>query len=238
MCFNLLALLFLAHTCVPKARAYTSRFFSLQYHNPATGQYGVGFDDVYIISFFIVLFTGLRASTMDYLLAPFAKSRGITLRKGIIRFTEQAWMLVYYSVFWPMGVVCYSSCLLASCWRSIPGLTVASQWIYYNSPYFLNLRELWTDWPNREVTGLMKVYVLAQLSFWVQQIIVIHIEARRKDHWQMLTHHIVTISLIQACYRYHHTRVGNLILVLMDVVDLFLPVRSSPRYTPLFPPFT
>ena len=71
----------------------------------------------------------------------------------------------------------------------------------------------------------MKAYMLAQLAFWVQQIIVINIEERRKDHWQMFSHHIITISLIYASYRYGHTRVGNLILVLMDVVDLFLPVR-------------
>lgn len=101
------------------------------------------------------------------------------------------------------------------------------QYIYFTSPYYLNLTELWTQWPNREITGLMKGYMLAQLGFWVQQILVINIEERRKDHWQMFTHHIVTISLIFASYRYGLTRVGNLVLVLMDVVDLFLPVRQD-----------
>jgi hypothetical protein len=90
----------------------------------------------------------------------------------------------------------------------------------------MNLHELWTAWPDREVSGVMKGYMLAQLAFWLQQILVINIEERRKDHWQMFTHHIITISLIYASYRYHHTRIGNLILVLMDVVDLFLPVRG------------
>jgi len=66
--------------------------------------------------------------------------------------------------------------------------------------------------------------MLAQLGFWIQQILVINIEERRKDHWQMFTHHIITNSLIYASYRYGYTRVGNLILLLMDVVDLFLPV--------------
>jgi very-long-chain ceramide synthase len=71
----------------------------------------------------------------------------------------------------------------------------------------------------------MKGYMLAQLAFWVQQVLVINIEERRKDYWQMLTHHFVTISLMYGSYRYGYTRVGNLILVLMDVVDIFLPVR-------------
>jgi acyl-CoA-dependent ceramide synthase len=88
----------------------------------------------------------------------------------------------------------------------------------------MNLEHLWTDWPNRELPGLTKTYLLAQLSFWLQQIMVINIEERRKDHWQMFSHHIITSSLIIGCYVYHQTRVGILILVLMDVVDLFLPV--------------
>jgi acyl-CoA-dependent ceramide synthase len=86
------------------------------------------------------------------------------------------------------------------------------------------MRELWTDWPNREMGGLMKWYMLAQWAFWLQQIIVINIEDRRKDHWQMFSHHIITTALISSCYCYHHTRVGMFILVIMDVVDLFFPV--------------
>lgn len=96
----------------------------------------------------------------------------------------------------------------------------------------MNLRELWTDWPNREVSGLVKGYFLAQWAFWLQQVLVIHIEERRKDHWQMLTHHFITIALMTASYYYHHTRVGILILVLMDIVDIFLPVSPDTPYWP------
>ncbi|KAK0655076.1 TLC domain-containing protein [Cercophora newfieldiana] len=204
--FNLIALLFLAHG-MPRAREHTGKYFSLAYHNPETGKYGIGWDDGYLILFCMVLFTGLRAATMEYILAPFAKANGIEKRKDLTRFSEQAWLLVYYSVFWTLGL-----------------------YIYCDSPYFWNLRALWTDWPNREVSGLMKGYMLAQLAFWVQQVLVINIEERRKDYWQMLTHHFVTISLMYGSYRYGYTRVGNLILVLMDVVDLFLPAAKCLKY--------
>src|SRR4051794_36490294 len=105
--------------------------------------------------------------------------------------------------------------------------------MYIQSPYFLNNSSLWTNWPERELSGLMKTYILAQWSYYIQQIVVLHIEDRRKDHWQMLIHHIVTIALISASYAYHQTRVGHLILVLMDFIDLVFPVRillSSPCY--------
>lgn len=103
--FNLLALLFLAHAFIPKARAITHKFFHLCYYNAASGQYSVGIDDAYLIMFCIVLFTGLRAGTMESILAPLAKFQGITKRKELARFTEQGWMIIYYVFFWSLGVV-------------------------------------------------------------------------------------------------------------------------------------
>ena len=70
----------------------------------------------------------------------------------------------------------------------------------------------------------MKWYYLVQFSFWLQQIVIVNIEERRKDHWQMFTHHVITCILMFTSYGYHQTKVGNLILCLMDVVDLFLAV--------------
>jgi very-long-chain ceramide synthase len=77
------------------------------------------------------------------------------------------------------------------------------------------------------MSGLFKWYYLAQLAFWIQQILVIHIEKRRKDHAQMLTHHIITCTLISITYVYRYTRAANVVLCLMDVVDLLLPVRIA-----------
>ncbi|KAK7403380.1 Sphingosine N-acyltransferase lag1 [Neonectria punicea] len=204
--FNLLALLFLAHF-IPKARPHTIKFFTLSYRNPDSGKYGNGSDDVYPIVCLIVLFTGLRAAVMEYLLVPFAKMWGVRKIKDLTRFSEQSWLMCYYAVSWTMGM-----------------------YIYYTSPYWLNNKELWTNWPDRELNRLDKFYILAQWAFWLQQIIVINIEERRKDHTQMLAHHFVTCGLIYACYAYHQTRVGNLILVLMDFVDIVLPLAKCLKY--------
>ena len=91
---------------------------------------------------------------------------------------------------------------------------------------------MWTDWPVLEVSGLFKWYYLAQLAFWLQQIFVLHIEDRRKDHYQMFAHHIITSFLIVGSYIYHMMRAGNVILCTMDIVDILLPVphpHPSPR---------
>ena len=96
----------------------------------------------------------------------------------------------------------------------------------YHSKYWLDLHHLWTGWPNRELSGLVKWYYLVEFAFWIQQILVVNIEKRRKDHAQMFTHHIITCILIASSYVYHQTNVGNLIMCLMDVVDLFLAVLT------------
>ena len=144
---------------------------------------------------------------MTHLLTPLAAALGIDKRKAKTRFAEQAWILLYYGAFWSTGM-----------------------YIMYNSDYWLNLRGLWKNWPTREMDGLAKWYYLVQFAFWLQQIVVVHIEERRKDHWQMFTHHIITCSLIFASYGYHQTRVGTLILCLMDIVDLQLPLAKILKY--------
>lgn len=107
--------------------------------------------------------------------------------------------------------------------------TPESQYLWVNSPYWLNNQAIWRTWPAREMSGPFKWYHLVQLAFWFQQILVIHLEKRRKDHNQMLTHHIITCITISVAYVYRYTNVANVVLCLMDIVDLLLPVSSSPN---------
>ncbi|KAI1439213.1 longevity-assurance protein [Xylaria sp. CBS 124048] len=205
--FHILLSIFAVHTLLPRARPYTSKFFSLSGYNPATGKYAIGHDDVYFIGFCIVLFSGIRASSMRYLLVPLAKCCGLTNKQRLTRFSEQGWMIMYTAVFWSLGMR-----------------------IYITSPYFLNLEALWADWPQRELEGLTKGYVLAQLAYWMQQVLVVNLEARRPDYWLMIAHHVATTTLITAAYAYHHTRVTNLIMVLMDIIELIFPLAKCLKY--------
>ena len=62
-------------------------------------------DDTYLIAYCVILFTGLRAWCMEYVLAPLAKRIGIAKRKDLTRFSEQGWSFIYYVVFWSLGMV-------------------------------------------------------------------------------------------------------------------------------------
>jgi acyl-CoA-dependent ceramide synthase len=104
----LLSLALLAYLCLPTAREYTPAFFLVSHYNPATQEYAIGRNDTSLIAFCIIFFTGLRASSIKYVLAPLAKRLGIVKPRDALRLSEQAGLLCYYSVFWTLGLVCYS----------------------------------------------------------------------------------------------------------------------------------
>lgn len=90
---------------LPAARPHTSKFFTLSYHNANTGKYAAGSSDLHFMAFCIVVLTGLRASAMRYVLAPLAQHWGVSRKKDATRFAEQSWAVLYYNIFWPMGMV-------------------------------------------------------------------------------------------------------------------------------------
>lgn len=216
-------LLALTHLSFPRARRHTRKFFQLSYYNSSSGRYTIGWDDLPLVFYWIVVFTGLRAAVLDYILEPLAGMAGIDKKKDKVRFAEQAWIITYDSAFWSLGMVGFQianagqELLTKNCW----------QYIMYNSEYWFNFRGLWTNWPTRELDGVFKWYYLVQFAFWLQQMIVVNIEERRKDYAQMFTHHIITSTLIFTSYGYHMHKVGNIILCLMDIADILLPVSNS-----------
>lgn len=191
----------------PTVRPTLSKFFKLSYFDKATGEYGKGMEDWYLVGFWVIVFTLLRASAIEYLFFPFARKNGIRTHKALVRFAEQAWLLLYYTFFWTLGMH-----------------------LYHKSKYWLDLKAMWTDYPVRQLDGVFKWYYLVQTAFWLQQIFVINIEERRKDHIQMYTHHIVTSLLLMGSYGFHCSQVGNVILCLMDVVDILLPAAKMLKY--------
>ncbi|CAE6512813.1 unnamed protein product [Rhizoctonia solani] len=140
------------------------------------------------------------------------KSRDAKLReRKVVRFAEQGWSLTYYAVFWALGMS-----------------------IYINLPCFLlQTQHFWINYPVRFLPGPIKFYYLCQLACWVHQLIVLNMEERRKDHFQMLAHHLITIALIVSSYIAHFTRIGIAVLVIMDFCDIILPLAKMLLYLEL-----
>ncbi|ODH14274.1 hypothetical protein ACO22_06618 [Paracoccidioides brasiliensis] len=206
ICVTILTMIFALHNLYPSLKPYTSPFLQLPHYQPEKGTYVQGWDDIYFSSSAILAFTAIRAIAIEWLFQPIAQRSGLK-QKASRRLAEQGWVLVYYLGFWTYGM-----CL------------------WYNSKYWNNFRELWTDWPSRVITYSFKWYCLTQLSFWFQQLLVINIEERRKDYYQMLVHHIVTIALLGSAYVYGFYNVANVVLCIMDIVDYVLPFAKILKY--------
>jgi len=130
------------------------------------------------------------------------------IRRSILRFAEQGWSFFYYTAQWAFGLYIH---------RNLPTKV-------------LNPIDAWIDYPHIPIAGPLKFYYLTQIAFYLHQMLVLTAEARRSDHWQMMTHHVITVALMTESYFTNFTRIGCLIMMLMDCCDIFLPLAKMFRY--------
>lgn len=193
------------HSLVPLVRSYTRLFYELPYAQ-GNGQYVQGSEDALFVLGWLVLLTAIRATIIECIYEIVTRLR-LMSRKASMRFAEQGFLLIYDFTSFSMGMN-----------------------IFVNSSYWLNFEELWSTWPSREISGELKWYYLVQLAFWLQQLLAINLEKRRKDFGQMFLHHCVTSFLMYVAYAYRWTNVGNVVLCIMDVVDFLLPLAKMLKY--------
>ncbi|KAJ3374091.1 sphingosine N-acyltransferase lag1 [Allomyces arbusculus] len=179
------------------------------YRRDEDGLFAKGRLDLAFIAYYVVFWTFARAFCIDYMIKPLGRSLRVP-KKLLDRFGEQGWLVVYYSTAFSVG------------FNHI-----------YNSPYWMNTEQFWIDYPHKFLTGEFKAYYLLQLAFWIQQMFVVHIEKPRKDYAQYVVHHLVTCALLVSSYLCHFTRIGNAVLVTMDVADIFLCAAKCCNYAKL-----
>lgn len=207
----LYSLAFASARFFPKVHAVTDRFLHLQYlidRRNGDAIYDIGAYDAYYVIHWVVLLTFLRAFFMTWCFDPCAKHLcNIHSKKAQTRFSEQSWSIAYYCCSFACGF-----------------------YLYRTSPHWQNLDNIYIGWPHYRMTSLFKKYYLVSIAFWLQQVVVLNIEKRRKDHYQMFSHHIITCILVIGSYYYYFNRIGNLILMIMDSVDIFLSSAKVLKY--------
>lgn len=189
------------------SRPLWSKFYTLSYKYPGLDSYDIGLDDLYFTIFWIINLLFLRSFLIIYCFKPCAKLLGIKKFKATQRFIEQTWSMFYYSLSWGFGFYLYST-----------------------SDYFFNCHNIYANWPHDKLSAPFKLYYLVQTASWFQQFIVIFLEAKRKDHLQMVSHHVITCLLCTGSYCYYFTKIGHIILLLMDIVDVLLSTAKILKY--------
>lgn len=193
-----------------KTHQFLLKLIVPSYKIEGTDQYGKGRNDFYFVGFYALVFTFFREFTMCCVLRPLAKILGLKKDAKIKRFMEQGYLIVYYGIFAPIGL-----------------------YIMHDSPlWWFETTAMYETYPHFTHDLLFKTYYLAQAAFWVQEsaVLALQLEKPRKDFYELVLHHIITIALIWCSYRFHFTWLGLLIFVTMDVSDLFLSLSKAMNY--------
>lgn len=73
-------------------------------------------------------------------------------------------------------------------------------------------------------------YYMIELSFYWSLLFSMFEDIKRKDFWEMLIHHFVTIILLVLSWTCNLVRAGTLVLVIHDCADIFLEMAKMMKY--------
>ncbi|KAJ5483561.1 hypothetical protein N7530_002807 [Penicillium desertorum] len=172
-------------------------------------QYGKGLWDIAFVSFYVIMLSFTREFIMQEIIRPLAVSC-IKSRTKQARFMEQMYTAMYFGVLGPAGL-----------------------YVMRQTPvWYFNTRGMYELFPHRTHAAEFKFYYLFEAAYWAQQAIVmlLGMEKPRKDFRELVTHHIVTLTLITLSYRFHFTYIGIAVYITHDISDFFLAVSKSLHY--------
>ena len=172
--------------------------------------YGKGKLDIAFVAFYTIVLSFTREFCMQRILKPMAIACGIRSRAKQSRFMEQAYTAMYFAVFGPFG------------------LYVMSQ----GSLWYFNTTAMFEGFPHQKHEAIFKAYYLLQASYWSQQalVLMLQLEAPRKDFKELVLHHIITLALIGLSYRFHFAKMGIAVYITHDISDFFLATSKIFNY--------
>ncbi|KAL0936795.1 sphingosine n-acyltransferase lac1 [Colletotrichum truncatum] len=215
-----LALAFLSTYAVnPTESNIVHKFIFLSYKLPqaadddSPAQYGKGPWDIAFVFFYSIVLSFTREFVMQELLRPLAKFYNIRSRGKQLRFMEQGYTAIYFAILGPAGL-----------------------YVMSRTPvWYFNTTGMYESFPHKTHEAVVKFYYLFEAAYWAQQALVmlLGMEKPRKDYYELVAHHIVTLALIGLSYRFHFTYMGIAVYLTHDISDFFmaasLPARNPPR---------
>merc|ERR1719317_586105 len=100
----------------------------------------------------------------------------------------------------------------------------------WDKAWLWDIRFCWYNYPFHQMDNDIWWYYMLELSFYWSLSISQFFDVKRKDFWEMLIHHITTISLIMFSWTAHFTRIGTLVMILHDCADHLLELAKLFRY--------
>ncbi|KAK2043103.1 TLC domain-containing protein [Colletotrichum somersetense] len=173
-------------------------------------QYGKGLWDIAFVCFYAIVLSFTREFIMQELLRPLAKVFGIRSRGKQLRFMEQAYTAIYFGILGPLGM-----------------------YVMSRTPvWYFNTTGMYENFPHKTHEAIVKFYYLFEAAYWAQQALVmlLGLEKPRKDYYELVAHHIVTLALIALSYRFHFTYMGIAVYLTHDISDFFMAMSKTLNY--------
>ncbi|CAL4930262.1 unnamed protein product [Urochloa decumbens] len=127
----------------------------------------------------------------------------------IVKFSESIWKLTYYAS--------------VQAWVLV---------IIKQEPWSLDYMQYFDGWPDQPIARTLMLFYMCQCGFYVYSIgALVAWETRRKDFSVMMSHHVITSTLIGVSYVTGFFRIGTIILALHDASDVFLETAKLCKYT-------
>lgn len=123
------------------------------------------------------------------------------------KFTENCWHFLFYSLNFIFGL-----CVL------------------WNKSWLWNFIDMFRDYPNHSIDNGLWWYYNITLGFYISLSFLHFFETRRKDFWQMLIHHILTLALITVSWTVNAFRGGSLVIFIHDIADVLLEGVKAINY--------
>ncbi|KAI0750712.1 longevity assurance proteins LAG1/LAC1 [Daedaleopsis nitida] len=173
-------------------------------------RYRKGYLDLVFLAYYVVFWSFVRQTFTLYVFRPLARWFGLKKEAKLDRFAEQGYAVVYWG-----GMAAWGARIMAQ---------LPTWW--YQTQYF------WIDYPHWDMKAELKCYYLLQAAYWFQQLFVmlLGLEKPRKDYYELVAHHIVTLWLIGWSYLVNMTIIGNAVFLSMDLPDSFLGLSKLLNY--------
>ncbi|CAL1133609.1 unnamed protein product [Cladocopium goreaui] len=85
----------------------------------------------------------------------------------------------------------------------------------------------WTNYPFQEVSADLRRFYLTAVGYHCSEVVLLLLEVRHPDFWEMMLHHLVTCCLVLFSFGLNYLRVGSLVLLLHGITDIFINLSKA-----------
>uniref|UniRef100_A0A3B3BKC8 Ceramide synthase 2a n=1 Tax=Oryzias melastigma TaxID=30732 RepID=A0A3B3BKC8_ORYME len=102
--------------------------------------------------------------------------------------------------------------------------------VLVDKPWFRDSSRMWENFPKMPLLTSQYWYYMIQLGFYMSLLLSVVSDVKRKDFWEQIVHHVVTIGLLSVSWVVNYIRAGSVILLVHDASDYIMELAKMFNY--------